>query len=245
MKYGSLWGCLIEGCPMSGERQIELASVANQLTLRDRAYESLRIAIGAMDIYHRSEEVRLDERRLSHDLGISRTPVREALNILQQQGFVRSEARRGVFVIRKSKREIIDMVYSCAALESMAARLACERATDAHIQSLRGFLAHSVAEHNSDLASEYFVFNLEFHRKLVLLAQCAVIKNLADSLFIHLQNIRDKSFAQDQWLSRAITAYASIIKSIESRDADAADRMIRAHALASVNHINICGGYLR
>ena len=81
---------------MSSGHQIELASIASQATLRDRAYESLRNAIGAMDIYHHSKEVRLDERKLSQDLGISRTPVREALNILQQQGFVRSEARRGV-----------------------------------------------------------------------------------------------------------------------------------------------------
>ncbi|WP_082504339.1 GntR family transcriptional regulator [Methylobacterium sp. Leaf117] len=229
---------------MSGDYQIELASIGGQVTLRDRAYESLRNAIGAMDIYHRNEEVRLDERKLSHDLGISRTPVREALNILQQQGFVRSEARRGVFVIRKSKREIIDMVYSCAALESMAARLACERATDAQIGSLRGFLTQPDTEYSSESSNEYFVFNIEFHRKIVLLAQCPVIQSLTNSMFIHLQNIRDRSFAQNRWLSEAIAAYTAIMEALEVRDAEAADRMIRVHALASVNHINLCGGYL-
>ena len=229
---------------MSSDHQVELTSIASHVTLRERAYESLKNAIGAIDIYHHNEEVRLDERKLSHDLGISRTPVREALNILQQQGLVRSEARRGVFVVRKSKREIIDMVYSCAALESMAARLACERATDAQIGSLRGFVAQSNTEHSRDLADEYFVINIEFHLQLVSLAQCSVIKNLMDGLFIHLRSIRDRSFAQDQWLSKAAAAYAAIIEALEVRDADAADHIIRAHALASVERINICGNFL-
>ena len=229
---------------MSIDHRVEMAPIASHVTLRDRAYESLKNAIGAMDIYHHNEEVRLDERKLSHELGISRTPVREALNILQQQGLVRSEARRGVFVIRKSKREIIDMVYSCAALESMAARLACERATDEQIGSLHGILAQSNTDHSRDLASEYFVLNIEFHRQIVSLAQCSVIKNLMDGLFIHLHSIRDTSFAQDRWLSKAAAAYTAIIEALEVRDADAADRMIRAHALVSVEHINIFGNFL-
>lgn len=229
---------------MSSGHQIELASIVGQATLRDRAYESLRSAIGAMDIYHHSKEVRLDERKLSQDLGISRTPVREALNILQQQGFVRSEARRDVFVIRKSKREIIDMVYSCAALESMAARLACVRATDAQIGSLRDSFPEFHIEHLSDQADEYSVFNVKFHRKLVSLGQCTVLQNLTNSVLIHLQNIRDRSFAQGPWPAKAIAAYIAIIEALEARDAEAADRMIRAHADASVEHINICGGYL-
>ncbi|WP_204324603.1 FCD domain-containing protein, partial [Stenotrophomonas maltophilia] len=50
---------------------------------------------------------------------------------------MRSEARRGVFVIKKTKREIVGMIHAWAALESMAARLACARATDAQLRSLR------------------------------------------------------------------------------------------------------------
>ena len=58
-----------------------------------------------MDIYDSRAELRLDERRLSQDLGVSRTPIREAMNRLEQEGFVRSIPRRGVFVVRKTKQE--------------------------------------------------------------------------------------------------------------------------------------------
>src|SRR3546814_2377120 len=90
-----------------------------------------------MDIYGQAGEVRLDERQLSEDLGVSRTPIREALTILELEGFVRAVPRRGIFVVRKSKAEIIDMITVWAALESMAARLAAERATSKELRSLR------------------------------------------------------------------------------------------------------------
>ena len=98
-------------------------------SLRALAYDALKEAITNMNIYNQREEVRLDERKLSLNLGVSRTPVREALTVLEQEGFVRFEARRGVFVIKKSKKEIVSMIQAWSALESMAARLACERAT--------------------------------------------------------------------------------------------------------------------
>src|SRR5712692_9880987 len=101
------------------------------------AYAALKRAICAMDIYDHAQEIRLDERRLSEGLGVSRTPIREAMTLLEQEGFVRTRPRRGIFVVRKKKREIVEMITVMAALESMAARLAAERAADADIADLR------------------------------------------------------------------------------------------------------------
>ena len=76
-----------------------------------------------MDIYRSRDDIRLDERKLAQDFGISRTPVREAMAQLESEGFVRSVPRRGIYVVRKTKREVIEMITAWAALESMAARL--------------------------------------------------------------------------------------------------------------------------
>ncbi len=105
--------------------------------LRAQACEAIRAAIMRMDIYGQPEEIRLDERQLCQDLGVSRTPIREALSVLEQEGFVRSVPRRGIFVVRKSKREIVEMITVWAAIESMAARLAATRATAEEIAGLR------------------------------------------------------------------------------------------------------------
>ena len=94
------------------------------------AYDALRGAILAMDAYDPDADLRLDEKRLAAELGVSRTPVREALSRLEHQGLVTILPRRGVYVARKSKAEIIEMIIAWAALEGMAARLMCERADD-------------------------------------------------------------------------------------------------------------------
>src|ERR671920_1069819 len=87
-------------------------------SFRMQAYHALKRAILEMDVYDHSGEIRLDERQLSHDLGVSRTPIREAMSLLEQEGFVKTLPRRGVFVVRKSKREIVEMILVWAALES-------------------------------------------------------------------------------------------------------------------------------
>ena len=114
-----------------------LAPLEDTSTFADRAYAALKDVIVSLDIYEQSDEVRLDERQLAQDLGISRTPVREAMAQLEREGFVRSVPRRGIYVVRKTKHEIIEMITAWAALESMAARLITQNATDAEIAALQ------------------------------------------------------------------------------------------------------------
>ena len=82
-----------------------------------------------MDVYRSRSDIRLDERRLALEFGISRTPVREAMAQLERDGFVRSVPRRGIYVVRKTRREVIEMITAWAALESMAARLITQGAS--------------------------------------------------------------------------------------------------------------------
>src|SRR5579863_5295789 len=109
---------------------IDMPRLDPQSTFRDLAYAALKRAITAMDIYDHPQEIRLDERRLSEGLGVSRTPIREAMTLLEQEGFVRTLPRRGIYVVRKSKREIVEIITVMAALESMAARLVAQSAPD-------------------------------------------------------------------------------------------------------------------
>src|SRR3546814_12459346 len=80
------------------------------------------------------------------------------MSLLEQEGFVRTVPRRGIFVVRKTKAEIIEMIYIWAALESMSARLATQRASDEAIASLRplftGFESSRPNEHMDEYRSE-------------------------------------------------------------------------------------------
>ena len=101
-----------------------LTPISASVSLRDQAYAALKQMITEADIYAHPEEIRLDEKQLSAALGVSRTPIREAMTLLEQEGFLRTEPRRGIFIVRKTKKQIIEMIEMWAALESMAARLA-------------------------------------------------------------------------------------------------------------------------
>jgi len=141
----------------------------NATSLRDQAYALLKNAIADTDIYDPKQELRLDERQLTAALGVSRTPIREALSLLEQEGFIRTIPRRGIYIIRKSKREMIEMIQMWAALESMAARLATLNATDAEIARLRHLFDEFQNSPPSEHLDEYSDANIAFHTAVIAL----------------------------------------------------------------------------
>jgi len=120
-----------EATDSGGQPRVE--PIANPASFKNRAYAALKDVIVSLDVYRNRSDIRLDERRLAQDFGISRTPVREAMAQLEREGFVRSVPRRGIYVVRKTKRDVIEMITAWAALESMAARLITENAADDEI----------------------------------------------------------------------------------------------------------------
>ena len=128
-------------------------SPLNARSLRDQAYALLKNAIAETDIYDPSQELRLDERQLTAALGVSRTPIREALSLLEQEGFIRTVPRRGIYIIRKSKREIIEMIQMWAALESMAAVIALG-GSQALVDATRNLLIHVRAIRRATIAQD-------------------------------------------------------------------------------------------
>src|SRR5688572_16405519 len=119
------------------EARLVVAPIDSRETFKDKAYAALRNVIMSSGIYRSRTDIRLDERQLAQDFGISRTPVREAMAQLEREGFVRSVPRRGIYVVRKTKQEVIEMITAWAALESMAARLITTNAAPEEIANLR------------------------------------------------------------------------------------------------------------
>lgn len=207
------------------------------VSFRIQAYHALKAAITQMDIYDHDEEIRLDERQLSEKLGVSRTPIREAMNLLEQEGFVRSVPRRGVFVVRKTKREILDMIVVWATLESMAARMATQNASDQEIAALRelfqDFEKSSLPEH----MGEYSDANISFHKQILRMSGCKLIVKMTDNLFTHMRAIRKVTIAHDDRAQRSIEEHMQIIEALEARDANRAERLVRDHTLGLARHV--------
>src|ERR1700746_46638 len=125
----------------AGLARPRLEPIDTSFSFKNKAYTALKSVIVGMDVYGSRTEIRPDERSLAEEFGISRTPVREAMAQLEREGFVRSVPRRGVYVVRKTKRQVIELITAWAALESMAARLITQNASDEEIASLRTWFA--------------------------------------------------------------------------------------------------------
>jgi len=144
------------------DARLTVPPIDSRETFKDKAYVALKSVIVSMDVYRSRSDIRLDERQLAQDFGISRTPVREAMAQLEREGFVRSVPRRGIYVVRKTKIEVIEMITAWAALESMAARLITERATDDEIASLRRMFATFEDDKLHAKLDEYSEVNIQF-----------------------------------------------------------------------------------
>jgi DNA-binding GntR family transcriptional regulator len=213
-------------------------------TFADRAYAALRDVILGLDIYASPEEVRLDERRLASDLGISRTPVREAMAQLEREGFVRSVPRRGIYVVRKTKAEVIELITAWAALESMAARLITQNASDEEIASLRRMFATFENGEIRAHLDEYSEINIEFHQTIIRLSRNAVLVELAENLFTHMRMIRRKTIGEQDRADRSIRDHIHIIAALEARETARAETLVRDHALGLADHVAKFADYL-
>jgi len=227
--------------PMTAPPRLKIAPIETTASLRTLAYDAIKKAITEMDIYGHPHEIRLDERQLSQDLGVSRTPIREALTLLEQEGFVRSVPRRGIFVVRKSKREIIHMILVWAALESMAARLAAERAAEKEIAGLRHVFDEFQTEKPEEHPDEYSQANIRFHQTIIRLGGCRLIEEMTENLFIHMRAIRAVSMRQQDRAKRSIEDHMAIIAALEARDIERAERLVRDHTLGLAAHVEKYG----
>jgi DNA-binding GntR family transcriptional regulator len=218
--------------------------LASPENFKRQAYVALKNAIAAMDVYRSCAGIRLDERRLAHDFGVSRTPVREAMAQLEREGFVRSVPRRGVYVVRKTKREVIELIIAWAALEGMAARLITQSASDADIAALRRMFATFENGEVRAHLDEYSDVNIEFHQAIIRMSRNSVLIDLAENLFTHMRMIRRKTIGEKDRADRSIRDHMNIIEAIEARDTVRAETLVRDHALGLAEHVEKYADYL-
>jgi DNA-binding GntR family transcriptional regulator len=220
---------------------LDLTSLDCPKNLYANAYLALRAAIETIDIYDEAAVLRLDERRLCEQLGISRTPLREALARLDQDGIVKITPRRGVFIVRKSKSEILEMIAVWAALEGIATRLITQNASELQIAQLGRLLAEEPANNGR-------VETLTgFHQAIFHLAGNRILRGLKDVLLMHMRALwscatHDKGGALAASFEQMSIQLKSIQSALEARDGELAERIVRIHALGLSEHVDALAG---
>lgn len=223
--------------------KLKLGPLGSSAGLRQLATVAIKRAITEMDLYRHRGEIRLDERQLGQELGVSRTPIREALFNLEQEGLVRSIPRRGVFVVRKTRAEILEMILVWAAIEGMAARQAAHRATDQDLAALLPLFAAFDADPSAHL-DEYSHANTEFHKAIIRMSGCPLMTQITDTLFIHMRAVRAVTMGWGDRAQRSMRDHRAIIDALQRRDPDAAEALVREHTLSLAAHIEKHGAQL-
>ena len=196
--------------------RVTLKSVDVNFTLKDHIYEVLRSAILDMNIYSETTDLRLDERQMAEQLGISRTPIREALARLEQDGLVEIQPRKGVFVRRKTRDEVMEIIVVWAALESMAARLATTEASDAELRSLHTLAdKHSQIDPTKDI-EKYSQANIRFHQRILELSKCDALKATSDTLFMHMHAVRRRAIFEADRAAQSVKDHVEIVAALGS-----------------------------
>lgn len=224
--------------------ELVVAPINEDFSLKERIYKSLKEAISRVNIYDENAQLRLDERRLADQFAISRTPLREALARLEQEGLVKIVPRRGVYLVRKTKAEILDMITVWAALEGMAARLITQQSEDREIASLRTMFSRFEDGQLRAHIDEYSETNIQFHQAILTMSRCPLLKDTADSLFLHIHSIRARTISELDRADRSIIDHIHIIEALEARDTELAERLVREHTFNLSAHVNKHVDYL-
>jgi len=224
------------------DADIAIMRIAPETSFKTKAYDALKEAILKMDIYASPEPVMLDERALSERLGVSRTPIREAIAMLEQDGFVKTVPRRGIVVVRKSKTEVVDMIRAWAALESMAARLITTTARKKDISALRNFFKDFGKDRlPQDHVEEYSRANIAFHQAVLALSESQVLVDMTNDILLHVRGYRQLTIGREERLARSLPEHLGIIAALEERDTELAEKLSRDHTLGLAAYVEAHG----
>ncbi|ASM74732.1 MULTISPECIES: GntR family transcriptional regulator [Roseobacteraceae] len=172
---------------------------------------------------------RLDEVRLAEQFGVSRTPLREALQRLESSGLVTLIPRRGAFVRQPGPLELLEMFEVMAELEAVCARLAARRISDAAFDELRAANARCQAASDAQNADLYYAENELFHATIYRESGNSFLEQESLKLQKRLRPFRRQQLHYRGRMVQSLAEHENIVAALMSGDSDAAGDALRSH----------------
>jgi len=172
---------------------------------------------------------RIYEEQLGKTLGVSRTPMREALKTLASEGLIEVAAARGAVVRRFSPKDVRDMLDVLALLESFAARLACKAATGEQIAELRALHDRMAAFFKARNRLEYYKLNQDFHSGVLRLSGNAALQGAHLAIQARLKRIRYIGNSEPRKWNDAMAEHEEMIVRLEARDGEGLAAVLARH----------------
>lgn len=211
---------------MMGEQRLMPVNLESYKPLRDLVLEALREAILNGTLKPRE---RLMEIQLAEELGVSRTPVREALRKLELEGFIVMVPRKGAYVADLSIKDIADVFEIRIALEGLAAALAAERITDEELEEMERHLVEKAEAINKRDMVKLVAIDTKFHEALYGASRNERLITIINNLREHIQRFRTSSLAMPGRMQQSMDEHRSIVEAIQSRNIALARQAAQEH----------------
>jgi DNA-binding GntR family transcriptional regulator len=173
--------------------------------------------------------LRIHEGQLCDKLGISRTPLREALKVLASEGLVELSPNRGAIVRKPTPPEVLDTLVVIGALEALAAEYACRNASDAEIAALREVHQRMLRFYAARDRLEYFKLNQSIHNAIVRLSANSTLVATHDTLQARIKRVRFMGNDRDEQWQNSIAEHEEMIAALEARDPARLGAVLRLH----------------
>ena len=203
--------------------------------LADQVTTSLREAI-ASGQFEPGEKV--DQNQLAQDLGVSLTPVREALKALQFEGFVVLRPHRGAFIVKISPRDIHEIYEVRKLLETEVVRHATPLMPDSVLAGVESYLAETRTRFEAGDGTVHFESDVQFHETIASYEQNALMRELLAGLSKRILAIRRFALGRPgPHLMESWQEHSSILLAIRQRDADQAADLMWSHLDGSAQRL--------
>lgn len=200
------------------------------------------------NVYRKIEEAILDgslrpgdaliEQKLSETLGVSRTPIREALRQLELQGMVKNIPNRGCFVVGFSKKDILDMYAIRIRIESLAARWAAQNITSEELEKLQEIVDLQTFYVERGDTLQVWSLDNRFHELIFTACRSRMLRDTLSSLHRHIQRSRELSVKTAGRATLSVAEHRSILEAIAAHDADLAEECTSRHIAMAMKNVS-------
>jgi DNA-binding GntR family transcriptional regulator len=173
----------------------------------------------------------IDELKIAEEYGISRTPLREALKVLAAEGLVTMKVRRGAYVTEVSSQDLSDVYHLLSLLESDAAGVVAERATDAELAELAALHGELEEAAKPGIANTeaFFAVNERFHMRLLAIANNRWRDQMVADLRKVMKLNRHNSLLKTGRMDESLVEHRAVMAALTARNAEATAQRMREH----------------
>lgn len=198
----------------------------SNLSLVNQAYKELKRIILE---YRVPLGGKLNEGELAAALGISRTPVREAINRLEKEGLVQIFPQRGAFVVRFSEKDVFELFLIRENLEGLAARLAAERINEENLVKLESCIQGFQEPFTEKDVQRYGKEDFRFHQTIVAISDAQRLIKMISTLYDHIRIFRLTTLGLSSRMKTSLAEHRLLIEAFQRRDSEQAEQMMRQH----------------